>query len=351
MATIPSNYDPAAVAKLTAALKANPEAAAKLKDPTWVAAHPDAIANLKNYLTTGTVSKPKTTTPTTQTNSLPTNTTSTPKTPAQVASESNANTDVNDSTKTSIEDQMDVIKNRADANKQIVENSIKPIEEMYNQQSDDFKSKFAAQWATIAKQEQVGEQRLAEIDSEIRSSNTNNINRLARRESGQQAVASSTLSAKGLSDQFVRNVTSEVGDKFEDARLKAQGEYINNLNTLAKSYQALYQQLYENRAQLTRDELEFAKVVATRAKEISTARADAEKEYLKMYDPQLEATKARSAAAVEKDTADYKRELDARRWTEADESVKRQMLYDSFIKAGIQAGEVTPEEVTEALTK
>lgn len=71
-----------------------------------------------------------------------------------------------------------------------------------------------------------------------------------------------------MSDQFVRNVASEVGDKFEDSRLKAQSEYINNLNTLAKSYQDLYQQLYENRAQLTRDEFEFAKVVATRVKDI-----------------------------------------------------------------------------------
>ena len=154
-----------------------------------------------------------------------------------------------------------------------------------------------------------------------------------------------------MSDQFVRNVASEVGDKFEDSRLKAQSEYINNLNTLAKSYQDLYQQLYENRAQLTRDEFEFAKVVATRVKDIGEKRETAEKEYLKMYDPLTKSLDTKRAGASEKETADYKRELDKKRWDEAPEDVRRQMLYDSFIKAGIQNGEVTPEEVTEALTK
>lgn len=70
-----------------------------------------------------------------------------------------------------------------------------------------------------------------------------------------------------------------------------------------------------------------------------------------MYDPLTKSLDTKRAGASEKETADYKRELDKKRWDEADESVKRQMLYDSFIKAGIQAGEVTPEEVTEALTK
>lgn len=70
-----------------------------------------------------------------------------------------------------------------------------------------------------------------------------------------------------------------------------------------------------------------------------------------MYQPQLDNTAKQTATAFDRDTADYKRELEAKRWAEADESVKRQMLYDSFVKAGIVAGEVTPEEVTEALTK
>lgn len=185
MATIPSQYDPIAVQKLTAALKANPEAASKLKDASWVAANPQAVANLKNFLITGQLPSKTTSTPTAQITSLPTNinsNTPTPPTPEEAARNSNNNTTLGDTTKKNIQDEMDVIKAKADANKEISEKAIKPLEDLYNQQSDDFKSKFAAQWATIAKQEQVGEQRLAELDTEIRASNTNNINRLARRE-------------------------------------------------------------------------------------------------------------------------------------------------------------------------
>ena len=185
MATIPSNYDPANVAKLTAALKANPSAAAKLKDAAWVAANPQAVANLKNFLITGALPSKSTTTPTNQINSLPTNVNSntpTPPTAAELASESTNDSSLSDYTKDAVAEEQKAWKDRADANKVIVENTIKPLEDLYNQQSDDFKSKFAAQWATIAKQEAVGEQRLAELDSEIRASNKNNIDRLARRE-------------------------------------------------------------------------------------------------------------------------------------------------------------------------
>lgn len=185
MATIPSNYDPANVAKLTAALKANPSAAAKLKDAAWVAANPQAVANLKNYLITGTLPNQTTSTPTAQITSLPTtvtNKTPNPPTAAELASQSNNNSNLADYTKDAVAEEQQAWKERADANKVIVENAIKPLEDLYNQQSDDFKSKFAAQWATIAKQEAVGEQRLAELDSEIRASNKNNIDRLARRE-------------------------------------------------------------------------------------------------------------------------------------------------------------------------
>jgi len=350
MVTYPSNYDPAAIAKVNAALKKNPTLAASLKDPTWLKANPQALNNLKNFLTTGQVAG-RTPTPTTSIESLPWNNTNIPPTPAQAARESNNATSLNQSSQDAIQDEMNVITNKADANSKIVEAWIKPLEDLYNSQTDDFKWKFAAQWATIAKQEAVGEKRLSELDAEIRGSNTNNIDRLARREAWQTAIASSSLSAKGLSDQFVRNVASEVWDKFEDSRLKAQTEYITNLNTLAKSYQELYQQLYENRSQLTRDEFEFAKVVASRVSDISKKREEAQKEYLKVYDSQLTATKTRVTTATEKDTADHKRELDKKRWDEADDTVKRQMLFDSFIKAEIKAGEVTSEEVTEALTK